>query len=681
MAELVPYPFGALASRMLRELEQQRSIFDLPERKFFLGDRERSFEVGFHQHTAATPLGPAAGPHSQMAQNLVLAWLGGCRVFELKTVQILDELEIPRPCIDMETVGYNVEWSQELKLEQSLDEYVKGAMLIRILEEVLPLAPGYRPAVFDMSVGYDLEGIKTERVQAFIRGMRDASHVVTRLRRELGAELSKYRDLDYATRLSDTLTLSTFHGCPPDEIERITDFLLESGIHSIVKLNPMLLGPVEMRRLLKEVMGYADIHVPDSAFERDTSWQQAVDFSGRLLEKARGLGLGFGVKFSNTLIVENHRSFFTPDQKEMYLSGPPLHVLAMNLVARFRREFGSSIPISFSAGIDQKNFPDAVALGLVPVTVCSDLLKKGGYGRASGYFMELGKRMKAVGASDVPGFILRAHGKAAEALDKLDLDADGRERALTSLDDGGALDADTLSAWAEQTALLNTEAYVGALENDPRYHAAQNSKGPKRIDSKLVLFDCVTCDICVPVCPNDANFTFTPPERELPIVKAEQSGGAWSVRREGTLALKKRHQIATFADFCNECGNCDVFCPEEGAPYVLKPRFFGRRADYERFSDHDGFCLEVVDGTERVLGRFPEGEFVAELTDGRARYAGKDFALRFDPNDLEGTLEGEASGKVDLTFFYIMDLLRRSLLHSAEANYVAALARSTADAR
>ncbi len=650
MAELVPYPFAALASRMLRELTEQQRIFDLPRRKFFLGDRERSYSVGFHQHTAATPLGPAAGPHSQMAQNLVLAWLAGCRIFELKTVQIQDELEIPRPCIDMETVGYNVEWSQELKLEQSLDEYVKGAMLIRILEEVLPLEPGYRPAVFDMSVGYDLEGIKTERVQTFIRGMRDASHVVERLRGELSGELSKYRDLDYPTKLSDTLTLSTFHGCPPDEIERITDFLLESGIHSIVKLNPMLLGPVEARRLLNEVMGYRDIHIPDSAFKRDTSWQQAVDFSGRLRDKARGLGLGFGVKFSNTLIVENHRRFFTPDNKEMYLSGPPLHVLAMNLVMRWRREFKTSIPISFSAGIDQKNFPDAVALGLVPVTVCSDLLKKGGYGRAAGYFMELERRMKAVGASDIPGFILSAYGKGDE-LDTPDPDA---------------------------AALLNTEAYVSALESDPRYSAAQNSTPPKRIDSKLVLFDCVTCDICVPVCPNDANFTFTPPDSELPIVKVERDGESWNVKREGTVALKKRHQIATFADFCNECGNCDVFCPEEGAPYVLKPRFFGRRADYERFSDHDGFCIEVVDGTERVFGRFPEGEFVAEVEGGHARYAGNGFALRFDASDLEGTLEGEASGKVDLTFFFIMDLLRRSLLHSGEENYVAALARSPA---
>ena len=119
----------------------------------------------FHGHRASTPLGPAAGPQSQMAQNLVLSWLAGCRIMELKTVQILDELEIPRPCIDMQTVGYNVEWSQELKLEESLEEYVKGSMLIEMLRAsgVVPMAGGFDDVVYDMSVGYDLAGIKTPK--------------------------------------------------------------------------------------------------------------------------------------------------------------------------------------------------------------------------------------------------------------------------------------------------------------------------------------------------------------------------------------------------------------------------------------------------------------------------------------------------------------------------------------
>ena len=112
MAELFPHPFAALVTRIFRELEECGSIFDLPARKFYLGAPGLDLSCRFHGELASTPLGPAAGPQSQLAQNIVLSYLGGGRIMELKTVQIMDELEIPRPCIDMQTIGYNVEWSQ-----------------------------------------------------------------------------------------------------------------------------------------------------------------------------------------------------------------------------------------------------------------------------------------------------------------------------------------------------------------------------------------------------------------------------------------------------------------------------------------------------------------------------------------------------------------------------------------
>src|SRR6188768_2970145 len=113
----------------MRELEAGGAVLDLSPAKFVRGPGAQNWSVAMHGARAATALGPAAGPHTQLAQNIVLAFLGGSRIFELKTVQIMDELAIPRPCIDMRTVGFNVEWSQELKLEQSLEEYVKASML------------------------------------------------------------------------------------------------------------------------------------------------------------------------------------------------------------------------------------------------------------------------------------------------------------------------------------------------------------------------------------------------------------------------------------------------------------------------------------------------------------------------------------------------------------------------
>src|SRR5512135_39072 len=114
VAHLSPYPFAALIRRMFRELERRQAVFDLPARAFFTGDSTIDVSVHMHGRRVATPFGPAAGPHTQLAQNIVLSWLAGGRAIELKTVQVNDRIAVPRPCIDVQNVGYNVEWSQEL---------------------------------------------------------------------------------------------------------------------------------------------------------------------------------------------------------------------------------------------------------------------------------------------------------------------------------------------------------------------------------------------------------------------------------------------------------------------------------------------------------------------------------------------------------------------------------------
>jgi putative selenate reductase len=621
---------------MFRELERHDSIFDLPRRKFFTGAPDVDFSVRVAGARASSPLGPAAGPHTQMAQNIVLAWLGGCRIFELKTVQVRDDLVIPRPCIDMRTVGYNAEWSQELKVAESLEEYAKAAMLIAMLREsgAIGLAPGFGDSIFDMSVGYDLAGIRSEKVGAFLRGMADAGAAIERLRREIPPELARLRDVDVPSRLSNTLTLSTFHGCPPDEIEKIVDYLMrERGIHCVVKFNPTLLGKEEVGHLLHDVMGYADVSVPDTAFERDTTWPRALEITERLAATAAELGISFGVKFSNTLIVENRAGFLPATEKEVYLSGQPLHVLAINLVRRFRRHFGDRIPVSFSAGIDPLNYADAVSLGLVPVTVCTDLLKPGGYGRLASYHERLAAAMRACGAATIDEYIVKANGGPPQV--------------------GAAI-------------LRNTEAYADRASADPRYSRAKNAKLPPHVDSHLRTFDCLTCDKCIPVCPNDANFSFVTGRARIPVIRLRGTPEAPAIDRGDDLVLEHDEQIATFADFCNECGNCDVFCPEEGGPYQFKPLFFGSEASWRRWNDRDGFFLR--DGL--ALGRVKGRELRLEVDGTRARFAGEGFDVELDLADPAATLRGTWSGEVDLTWCLIMDLLRRSVLDPSKINYV-----------
>jgi len=487
MTGLTPIGLRVLVARAFDEFERNRSIFDLPLRKFVFPDTP----VEIHGRKALAPLGPSAGPHTQLAQNIALCWLGGARVMELKTVQILDHLTIPRPCIDMRGIGYNVEWSQELTIEQSLDEYVKASMLIDLLARFFRVDRG---TLFDVSVGYDLAGIRSERIVGFLRGVIDATATIDRLRAELPPPLQTF---DFTTNIANSVTLSTFHGCPPGEIERIADFLMaEIGLDVAIKLNPTLLGARELFAILHDRLGYTDITVPATAFDNDPTFEQMLAIVGRMRDRARGLGRGFAIKLTNTLVVENKSDFLPKSEKIAYLSGRPLHVLAMHLVQRFRHAM-PELPISFSAGIDRFNYPDAVMLGLRPVTVCTDLLKQGGYGRLHGYAEELAERMK--------------------------------EPKRITIDD-----------------------YIAQLERDPRYRREHLSRPRRKRGVALGLFDCATCDLCIEVCPNDALFR---------------------VPTRGN--QKRKHQIVCFADVCNDCGNCETFCPDVGAPNWMKPRMFG----------------------------------------------------------------------------------------------------------
>jgi putative selenate reductase len=621
VAELVPAPFPHLLRRMLRESEREQKVFDLPARRFWRGPDDLDTSVVVHGHRAANPVGPAAGPHGQMAQNILLSWLAGGRFIELKTVQVNDRLTIPRPCIDMETVGYNVEWSQELRLAESLREYVKGSMLIDVARSHgllgRPDDAGRDETVLDLSVGYDLAGIRSPEVRSWIASMKDARAEVEAMRREIPGERRRLRDLDFRTALSDQVTLSTFHGCPAHEIEAMVVFLMEeAGLHVTVKLNPTLLGKEAVDGLLQDVLGYTDVSTRAEDFERDLQWGHALEMTDRLVERSRGLGRELRLKLSNTLVVRNHRPFFPPGEAVMYLSGAPLHVITLSVVERFRRA-RPGVPLSFSAGVDNRNFPDCVALGLAPVTVCSDLLKPGGYSRLPKYLENLAERMRGAGARTVGDFVVAGCGKGEEAITGVFPPSPLREELLSSLR-SGRMDLRAVLARAGQearydelvaaAAVVNTPSVVARATSDPRYRAG-SLRPPRRIGRHLALFDCVNCDKCVPACPNDANFAY---ETE-PLLKDYESyrvlGGHAVPVPGGRVEVRERHQIGTFQDFCNDCGNCDTFCPEDGGPYLEKPRFFGSLSSFRGLADRDGFCVEGRQGTEAMWGRLAGIEY------------------------------------------------------------------------
>src|SRR5437899_348876 len=487
MAELIPAPFPSLLRRLFREYEREGKVFDLPARRFWHGTPDLDTSVLFHGRPAANPVGPAAGPQDQMAQNVVLAWLAGSRILELKTVQINDRLAIPRPCIDATTVGYNVEWSQELRLGQSLREYVAGSMLVDILKETNLLGRSSdllkQDTILDMSVGYDLAGIRSPEVRGWIESMKDARAEVEALRKQIPPDLRRLRDLAFTTALSDQITLSTFHGCPAGEIEGIVRFLLtEMDVHVTVKLNPTLLGRDAVDGLLHDVLGYHELRTRAQDFDKDLQWSQALEITDRLSELARSRGRTFQVKFSNPLVVENPRPFFPASEAVMYLSGEPLHVITLNLVEKYRRA-RPEVPISFSAGVDARNYPDCAALGFTPITTCTDLLRPGGYGRLPKYAENLEERMRALGVRRLGDYVVKACGQGEAAVERVASEGPLRSVLLESLRSGAvdllgvlteAGEAGRYHELVRGAALLNTPLLVEKATRDPRYRAEAN---------------------------------------------------------------------------------------------------------------------------------------------------------------------------------------------------------------
>ncbi len=450
-------PFESLLDWILQELETRGSIFGIPRELFFVPRDRTPYATRLFGHHLATPIGPAAGPHTQLAQNIVTAWVCGGRFIELKTVQVMDELKIPRPCIDMEDEGYNVEWSQELRLYESLGEYVKAWVLIHVLRRLLGFEATRFGTIFNMSVGYDLEGILSPPMQRFMGRLEDASSEIEAVRAALRVGRPWFADIEIPSRIVDSVTLSTMHGCPPEEIEKIARYLIEErGLHTVVKLNPTLLGKETVLRILHEDLGYRSIDIPDRVFEHDLQYDRALELIRSLRAAATDRGLTFGVKLSNTLAMANHRGVLPGE--EMYMSGRALYPITVHLFRRLIEDLDGDLNVSYSAGADALNLADLLSAGALPVTVASDLLKPGGYARLAQYL----------------------------------------ERLEAEIEERSAIDLEGLASGREETLARIARA---ALE-DPRYRKAYHPYGLPKVESKLDLFDCIEapcvarCSVC-----------------------------------------------------------------------------------------------------------------------------------------------------------------------------------------
>ena len=383
-----PMPFAQLMDWALTEYKNQGSIFGVSKLVKHAGDKA----LPIFTEKIESPYGPAAGPHTQLAQNIVAAYAAGARFFELKTVQIMDGEELSKcvnkPCITAGDECYNCEWSTELTVPQAYAEYVKAWWACKLLAKELGLGnpDGF---VFNMSVGYDLAGIQSEKIDRYIEGMKDASNseVWQECLNWSLANLDRFQNVDEAyvkavpPKVSASITESTLHGCPPDEIERIATYLItEKGLNTYVKCNPTLLGYQFARKAL-DSLGYDYIVFDDHHFVEDLQWADAVPMFRRLQKLCQELGLEFGVKLTNTFPVDVAAGELPSE--EMYMSGRSLYPLSLSLAGMLAKEFGGKLRISYSGGADASSIRGLFDAGIWPITMATTVLKPGGYQRLS----------------------------------------------------------------------------------------------------------------------------------------------------------------------------------------------------------------------------------------------------------------------------------------------------------
>ncbi len=415
-----------------------------------------------------TPIGVAAGPHTQLALNIVAAWLCGARYIELKTIQTLDELEVSKPCIDMQDEGYNCEWSQELKVHESFTEYLNAWILIHILRRELGF-DGPAGTLFNMSVGYNLEGIMNANVQWFFDRMLDCSAELVVARKAIRDVYPDIDLLEIPPLISDHVTLSTMHGCPPEEIEKIGLYLIkEKKLHTAIKLNPTLLGAGELRGLLKNRLGFTT-EIPDLAFEHDLKYPDALNILESLRVSSLENGLQFGVKLTNTLESLNHKSVFPASETMMYMSGRALHPISIFLARKLQNDLGGGLDISFSAGVDCFNISEVLACGMKPATVCSDLLKPGGYGRLHQYIANIRAEFAMQQAGSLDDYVLKRSGSPESVI---------------------------------HAALQNLNNYADRVAGNPAYHKSSLSDPSIKTSRELGWFDCIHAP-CTDTCPTN----------------------------------------------------------------------------------------------------------------------------------------------------------------------------------
>jgi putative selenate reductase len=389
----------------------RKEIFDIPEKLFYRHWYHQSLYVERYGKKLHNPIGLASGPLTQLAQNIVTGWICGARVIELKTVHPVANSAPVKPSIDPVANAHNCETSSELTPEQSFDQFLTAWIIIHIIHhKFLSGKNGTTDigTIFIMSLGYTLADIRSEKILWFITKMMDCSIEKEQKLQQLKKIYPEIFSVNIPNQISNVFTINTYKGCSAREIEYICKFLMvDKKLFPIVKIDPILMGYNSVKAILKTEDSY-DLEITDEESAETISYSESLQLIDNLQAIAKEIGVEFTLKVSNGLSCKNPAQSIPAKAETVYLTGSALHPVSVNLAAKFQSKYDGMLNISFSGGTDCFNISNLLMSGFSTITVCTDLLKPGGYGRLHQYFQEITKAFSNYQVKSIKELILKS---------------------------------------------------------------------------------------------------------------------------------------------------------------------------------------------------------------------------------------------------------------------------------
>lgn len=610
MVELQGIPLEKHLESIIKEFTIYGSIYGYPKQGFY--KNQYPVDTQIRDKNIITPIGIAAGPHSQLAHNIVLSFLHGARTFELKLAQRPDDLEVLKYGRFKGNGTSGNGWNQTVDLGILKKEFINAYLLLKALEseEILGIEKGhtfYR-TLFDLSVGVDLRGITSARMKNWMNRLVNGSECIGEALDQLPERFSFLKGRSISPFVANSVTLSVFHGCSVEEVESIACYLMEEfNLHLNVKMCPTLLPLPEVERFVYEEMGGGGWELDPTLFETESTFGAYVSLLRRLRKIANEKGLQFGVKISNAIVLKRP---IDREREQPIIPQPITFILSMFLLKHLRDHLGLNFPLSFSGGINQYNIAQIVSCGVFPTTVSTDLFRVGGYKRLAQQMKCLADSMVDVGARDIDSFI--------------------RARAQN------------FRLSVPQASAFNVDRVMAKILKTGKVGHAFSDATALPSDRKHVALTCEGCEFCLTVCPNNALFSFPLQNCEVNIVNYQVDQGVFIPVHEKILP-RQRRQVGVIDELCQAGGNCATYCHDNIRPSAVKPRFFVNKKRFYKHPDQE-----------------QDGYYFASFNALGGRIAGKEYLL----SELPGETFAFKSKDVQMTFDKSFRLLSAKLFSS-----------------